>query len=153
MAIDSGLDRLTKRLAAIPKAVKTDVVPALLKGAEDMAADMRKFAPVDKGDLRDSITVTPPGESTPPHSQPGGKLIVPELTVAVTAGNNKVRTAHLVEYGTAPHLNAGKFTGTEHPGTTAQPFFWPAVRLNRKKATGRVKRAVGKAVRGNRNGG
>lgn len=152
MPIDSGLDRLTKRLNAIPRQVRTDVVPALLKGAEDMAADMRRLAPVDKGDLIESIAVTPPGESTPPHSQPGGKMIVPELSVAVTAGNNKVRTAHLVEYGTAAHVLGGMFAGAEHPGTAAQPFFWPGYRLNRKKVTARIRRAIRKAVKGNANG-
>lgn len=150
---NSGLDRLNRRLAAIPKQVRTDVVPALLQGAEDMAADMRRLAPVDKGDLVDSIAVTPPGESTPPHSQPGGKMIVPELTVAITAGNNEVRTAHFVEFGTAPHVLGGMFAGAQHPGTAAQPFFWPGYRLNRKKVTARIRRTIRKAIKGNRNGG
>lgn len=34
--------------------------------------------------------------------------------------------AHLVEFGTAPHINAGLFAGSEHPGTAPQPFARPA---------------------------
>ena len=33
--------------------------------------------------------------------------------------------------------------------TPAHPFFWPAFRLMRKRATNRIKRAVSKAVRDN----
>lgn len=34
--------------------------------------------------------------------------------------------AHLVEFGTGPHPNAGQFAGTEHPGTAPDPFMRPA---------------------------
>jgi len=149
---DSGLERLQKRLAAIPKKVKADVQPALLKGAQDMAADMKRLAPRGDGDLIESIVVTPAGSRTPAHSQPGGASNVPDNAVAVTAGNTKVRYAHLVEYGSRSHINGGIFAGTEHPGTEASPYFWPGYRLNRKKVAARIKRAVGKAVKGNSNG-
>lgn len=132
---DGGIGRLQRRLAAIPTAVKEAVQPALLKQGEAMANTMRQFVPVDTGDTRDSITVTPAGRSTPAYSQPGGSMVVPENAVAVTVGDQEVRTAHLVEYGTEK--------------APAQPFFWPAVRLHNKKATSAVKRAVGKAVREN----
>jgi HK97 gp10 family phage protein len=135
MAKNSGLASLNRRLKAIPAAVKEAVQPALGKAGEDLAADMRRLAEAsrDSGELIESITVTPAGQRTPPYSQPGGEQVVPENAVMVTAGNTKVRYAHLVEYGT---------TAAE-----AQPFFWPAVRLNRKKVTGRIKRAVSKAVK------
>lgn len=134
MSDDGGLGRLERRLAAIPKAIRANVQPALLKQGETMAATMRSLVPVDSGDTRDSIEVTPAGKSTPPYSQPGGSMVVPENAVAVTVGSETVRTAHLVEYGTAK--------------TPAQPFFWPAVRLHQKKVRAALKRAVGKAVRG-----
>lgn len=145
--MSANLDKLNKRLNAIPKAAKQAMQPALMKAANQMAADMRAAVPVDEGDLKDSIAVTPGGQSTPPYSQPGGQTVVPELTAMVTAGNSAVRYPHLVEFGTAPHENAGQFPGTEHPGTQAQPFFWPAVRLNKKKATSAIKRAIRKAVK------
>lgn len=136
-----GLDRLKKRLDAIPKAVREAVVPALLKSADELAGAMKQLAEPsrDTGALIDSITVTPPGGTTPAYSQPGGAHVVPENAVAITAGNSAVRYAHLVEYGTAK--------------AHAQPFFWPAYRLFRKREATRIKRAIGKAVRDSFKGG
>ncbi|PTX04610.1 HK97-gp10 family putative phage morphogenesis protein [Pararhodobacter aggregans] len=131
------LDRLNRRMAAIPVAVRRAVIPALEKGAEEVAAAQRALAPDDPAtgapDLRTSITVTPPGQATPAYSQPGGSLMASELEALVTAGNTNVRYAHLQEYGTKRHA--------------AQPFFWPGFRLARKRAANRIKRAIGKAVR------
>ncbi|MEW9838090.1 HK97-gp10 family putative phage morphogenesis protein [Mesorhizobium marinum] len=133
MAKSAQIARLQRRIEAIPQAVREQVRPALMQSGEELAATMRRLAPVDEGDLRDSITVTGPGQSTPAYSQPGGSQIAGELEVLVTAGNSDVRYPHLVEYGTAH--------------AAAQPFFWPAFRLGRKKLAGRIKRAVSKAVR------
>lgn len=99
MARDGGIGRLKKRLAAIPVAVREQAYKDTLAAAEDIANRMRMLVPVDKGDLKESITVTPGGQSTPPHSQPGGANVVPDNKVAITAGNNAVRYPHLVEYG------------------------------------------------------
>lgn len=125
--------RLQKRLAAIPQAVKEAVQPALLKSGEELAERMRALAPEDTGDLKESIAVTPPGGTTPPYSQPGGSTLAGDNQVLVTAGNIDVRYPHLVEYGTA-----------EAP---AQPYFWPAYRLTKKRIQNRTKRAISKAVR------
>ncbi|MDQ0347859.1 HK97-gp10 family putative phage morphogenesis protein [Ancylobacter vacuolatus] len=126
-------DRLRRRLKAIPAATIAATAPALRKAADQMADTMLQFVPVDTGELAESITVTPAGHTTPPYSQPGGSMSVPANAVAVTVGNADVRYGHLVEYGT-----------TKAP---PDPFFWPAVRLHRKKATSSIKRAVAKAVR------
>lgn len=127
------LARLTKRLEAIPREVKEAVVPALMKSGEELADQMRNLAPEDEGDLKASIAVTGPGERTPAYSQPGGFMTVPENAAAVTVGNENVRYAHLVEYGTSK--------------SQAQPYFWPAYRILKKRLAGRIKRAVSKAVR------
>lgn len=126
--------RLQKRLKAIPRAVKQAVVPALMTSGNELADRMMALAPEDTGALADSITVTPPGGTTPPYSQPGGSQTAGETQVLVTAGNSEVRYPHLVEYGTEE--------------AAAQPYFWPAYRLTKKRITNRVKRAVRKAVRG-----
>ncbi len=127
------LTKLQKRFAAIPREVKQAVQPALQRSGDELVATMRQLAPEDTGALKESVVATPAGQSTPAYSQPGGASVVPENAVAVTAGNTDVRYAHLVEYGTA-----------EAP---AQEFFWPAVRLTRKRITSRIKRAVSKAVK------
>lgn len=131
--MDNGLARFQRRMRSLPDAARKAVVPALTTGAEEIAGLQRQLAPVDEGDLRDSIHVTRPGETTPAYSQPGGSRVAGPLEAVVTAGNADVRYPHLQEYGT-----------TDAP---AQPYFWPGYRLGRKRATARIKRAVAKAVR------
>lgn len=139
MADDGGITRLRNRLLAIPAAVRQATQPALVKQADAIAATMRGLAPDDpttgEPDLKTSIEVTPAGQQTPFYSQPGGNMTVPENAVAITAGGEEVRYPHLLEYGTTK--------------MAAQPYFWPAFRLHRKKAQAAIKRAAGAAVRKN----
>lgn len=139
MVDDGGIGRLQKRLAAIPVAVREAAEKTLVVQASRVADTMRLMAPDDPAtsepDLKSSIEVTPAGRMTPPYSQPGGSMVVPELTVAITVGNEDVRYPHLQEYGT-----------TRHP---AQPFFWPAFRLHRNKVSRAIKAGIGRAVRKN----
>ncbi|KEP68526.1 hypothetical protein DL1_11405 [Thioclava dalianensis] len=139
MANDGGLSKFQRRMRAIPKDVREGVKPTLIKQANEMAQTMRSFAPVESGDLRDSIEVTGPGEATPAYSQPGGSMMVGSNQAAVTVGNSDVRYAHLVEYG---HGNG--FNGSTVP---AHPFFWPAVRLHQKKASQAIKRAITRSIK------
>jgi HK97 gp10 family phage protein len=125
--------RLARRLAAIPKSVKKAVEPALRQSGEELVSSMRNLAPKDTHALEQSIKYTMPGNSTPAYSQPGGSTVAGENQVLVTAGNTDVRYPHLVEYGTAE--------------AAAQPFFWPAYRLKKKRLSSRIKRAIGKAVK------
>jgi HK97 gp10 family phage protein len=134
MADDGGLARFQKRFRAIPQAARQAVIPAVIRGAEEIAGLQRTLAPVDQGDLRDSIAVTAPGQSTPAYSQPGGSRVAGPLEAIITVGDHDVRYPHLVEYGTT--------------AASAQPFWWPGFRLGRKRAATRIKRAVSKAVKG-----
>lgn len=137
MASDGGLSSFQKRMRAIPQAARNAVQPALVKSAEEIAALQRALAPDDPAtsapDLKSSIAVTGPGQTTPPYSQPGGSMVVPENAAAITAGNTDVRYPHLQEFGTSHHA--------------AQPFFWPGFRMGRKRALNRIKRAIGKAIK------
>lgn len=135
---DNGLDRMNRRFAAVLKNVREVVQPSLVKSGDEIADTMRQLAPEDTGALKDSITVTAPGQTTPAYSQPGGSRTAKENEVLITVGNVQVRTAHLQEYGTAHHR--------------PQPFFWPGFRLRRTRAQNRIKRAIGKAVRDGWNG-
>ncbi len=132
-----GLKSFQKRMKAIPVAVVGAVGPAVISGANLVAQTIRALAPDDPTtqapDLRTSIAVTGPGQSTPPYSQPGGAAVVPVTGAAVTAGNGAVRYPHLLEYGTSK--------------MAARPFFWPGFRLSKKKAAAKIKRGISKAVR------
>ena len=126
-------DRLFAKLRASVPGIEKAVTEANSKTAAEMVGLAQRFAPVDTGALRDSITVTYAGQSTPAYSQPGGSTVIPDGAAMVTAGNAAVRYPHLVEYGTAE--------------ATAQPFFWPAYRLVSKKHRSRVSRAIGKELK------
>lgn len=145
----TGRRDLKRRLARIPKAVREEAVRAVLSGAEELANLQYSYAPVEDGDLRNSIEVTEPGGATPAYSQPGGSRVAGPTEAIVTAGNGKARYAHLVEFGVAPHINGGKFAGTKHPGTKPQPFFWPAYRLLKKRISSRITRGIKKGIRDN----
>jgi HK97 gp10 family phage protein len=132
---DNGLAGFNAALDRILKDAETQITPALVKGGNEFATMAKTLAESsrDTGALIDSIEVTPPGGTTPPYSQPGGSHVAGPTEVVVTAGNSHVRYAHLVEYGTAD--------------TEAQPFFWPAYRLLKKRIRNRINRAARKAVR------
>jgi Bacteriophage protein of unknown function (DUF646). len=139
MANDGGLSSFQQRLRVVPKAARAAVGPSLVREAEKIAATATQLAPRKTGALAGSIAVTGPGQATPAYSQPGGELVVGSNQAAVTAGNTEVRYPHLVEYGHGNGVN-----GSVVP---PHPFFWPAFRLNRKRALAAIKRAIGKAVR------
>ena len=135
MAYSAQVQRLMRRIESIPDAIRQDMQPSIVKSAEELAGMMGHLAEPsrDTGALIDSIEVTAPGQHTPPFSQPGGSRVAGETEVLVTVGNEDVRYAHLVEYGTA--------------NAEAQPFFWPALRLLRKRLQNRINRAAKKAVK------
>lgn len=141
-------ERLLAKLAAIPKEVRVEMGKALKASADQIADQQRRLAPSRTGKLRKSIKVTQ-GGAAPAYSQ-GGRAAVegdPDLTVVISAGNTDVRYAHLVEFGTAPHTNKGRFEGTQHPGATAAPFFYPVFRANRRRAAARATRAMKKGIK------
>jgi HK97 gp10 family phage protein len=145
-----GLDRLRKKLKAFPAVVKPEIRAAIAKAANDIVAMQKRLVPVKTGGLKDSIqwswaTQDPPAYAT----LKSGTSIKgdPETTAIITAGNEKVRRAHLVEFGTAPHINAGIMAGTKHPGTNPQPFFYPPFRARKKAAKSGISRAVTKAAK------
>lgn len=152
MAKVQGWDRLKRRLEKIPKAVREQTQPSITSAADDVAEVIRALAPKDDGDLRDSIEVTGGGQSTPPYSLPGRSMVVPENAAMITAGNSKVRYAHLVEFGTRAHIAGGQFEGAEIPAIPAHPFFFSGFRTAKKKAGQKIKRAMSKAIRSTKNG-
>lgn len=123
---------------------------ALAQSADEITEAIRAAAPQGKtGKLKKSIAQTWGGGAVRYSSLAGnvGEAGDPDLSVRISAGNSAVRYSHLVEFGTAPHINGGLFAGTEHPGTRAQPFFFPTYRKLRKRARSRLSRAITKAIK------
>lgn len=124
---NNGLAATLAAMERVKQAAKEAAMERMIKGAQEVADAQRQLVPVDEGHLRDSITVTMPGQSTPAHSQPGGSTVAGENQVIVTAGNSDARYPHIIEHGSSRH--------------EAQPFFFPAYRLFRDK----VKRGTSSA--------
>lgn len=147
MAKVQGLDRLKRKLRAFPEIVKAEIRTAMEQGADEIVNMMKSLVPVESGELRDSIGWT--WGDRPAYSQAIGSVKSADgnMVITIYAGNSKVRYAHLVEFGTSPHVNGGKFAGSQHPGTKAQPFFFVSYRALRKRTKSRVTRAVNKAAK------
>jgi HK97 gp10 family phage protein len=163
MADDGGLSRLERRMLAIPKAMREAVKPALAKSADEIVAVAKQLCPVDKGALRASIGWT--WGAAPSGSMTLATGVAGELSITIFAGNDEAYYARWVEFGTRGGVfgqrvgarnsdhrqqrTKGRKSYRTHPGTAAQPYFYPAWRLGQKKARARVKRAISAAVRKN----
>lgn len=146
----TGLKELEAALLQIDKAATRKALArrALQKAGQPVADEMSSLAPRDQGVLAGSIAV-----STKIKGEAGKAAYA--STMRATAGNKAMAVksmrdarraakgsmppvmmfvgpttrayhAHLVEFGTAPHINGGRFAGTKHPGTAPQPFARPA---------------------------
>lgn len=130
-----GLDRLRRKmLVTIPDAARKAVREALEKGAGEIVATMKAFAPVDSGALRDSIGWTwgdaPKGAmtlGTVRASKQG------DLRITIYAGGGATFYARFLEFGTQ--------------SMPAHPFFYPAYRMNKKRVKGRITRTLKKALK------
>jgi len=144
LSVSGRKGKLFSELKKMNSALEQETGEISFEHAQKMAALASRLAPVDDGDLKKSIVATMAGMSTPRHSQPGGSHVVKEGGAVVTAGNSQVRYPHLVEHGTPPHVLGGIFKGGRHPGTSPQPFFWPAYRSTRKGFLNAIRRRLRK---------
>lgn len=140
-----GLPQLKAKLIKLKEQTAEQMKPAMAQAAQSVVDMMQRQVPVDKGDLRDSIGWT--FGDKPKYAQAISRQTSGGLTITIFAGNTKVRYAHLVEFGTAPHAQGGMFEGTEHPGTNAQPFFWPSWRAKKRDVRRILRAAIKEAVR------
>jgi HK97 gp10 family phage protein len=118
-----GLDRLKRRWARIPAQVKAATKPALHTGADELVAMQKRLAPVDEGDLVDSIRKE--------------------------AGAHELQV--LVKSGGTPGTRKGVFDNAvlQEFGTQDMPAnasFYPAYRTLRRRIRGRINRAMKKAI-------
>ncbi len=126
-------EHIKRVLAAVPKAAKAAIQPAIDQGANELVGRMRYLAPKDEGDLQRSIRV-----------EPGPR----ELSVTVTAGGPlTTKPVRKSEKGNAPEYDyaLGVEYGTEE--MPARPFYWVSVNTLSKRIRRRIDRAIGKAVK------
>ncbi|WP_430259788.1 HK97 gp10 family phage protein [Neorhizobium sp. IRS_2294] len=144
MAKILNLARLDRKLKRLPTVARVRIRLGMEEAADEIVAMMKSLVPKDSGTLRDSIGWTwgkaPKGSMVMATAK--GSLGA-DLTLTIYAGNSDAYYARWVEFGTVGHTNAGKFAGSDNPGTRAQPFFYVSWRANKRAA----KRIVRKASR------
>jgi HK97 gp10 family phage protein len=146
-------EALLRKLKALPPQARSRMRQAIAEGADEIVAMQKRLVPVRTGKLRDSIKATfgaKPAGSSAGLSAGGAVAGDPDLTVWITAGGGPRESgwyARFVEFGTAPHTAGGKFENARHPGTKAQPFFYPAYRALRRRTKARITRAITKSAR------
>lgn len=142
-----GLPPLLRKLKVIPKVARDEMRVELGRQADEIVAMMKRLAPKgETGELEKSIGWTW-GTKVPKGAMAlatGGRG---DLTITIFAGNEKAYYARWVEFGTQPHVAGGKFEGAQHPGATAQPFFYPGWRAARKGARRTLRKAAAAAAR------
>lgn len=114
---------------------------ALRAGAVEIRDEVRQRAPVASGDLKKSIRVT-------------SRVKRGQVSASVKVGNAVAWYAHLIEFGTRPHIirskpgRAMRFGSTttaqvNHPGIAGRPFIRPSA----DEATPRAIAEVTKYIR------
>ncbi|MDX0572177.1 HK97 gp10 family phage protein [Sinorhizobium medicae] len=126
-----GISALKKKLTVtIPAKVEAATRKAMEKGAEELVGMMKRLAPVDQGDLRDSIAwawgEAPKGATVLAESAPTER----GLKITVYATDFKARW---LEFGTVK--------------MSAHPFFFPSYRVLRKRIKSRITREMRKAIK------
>lgn len=135
-----GLDRLRKKLKQFPEAARAEIAKAMEQSAAEIVNLAKSLAQSDR--VRDSVGWT--WGDAPKGAIAIGGITGPagNLKITIYAGGDAAFMAQWEEFGTAPHINGGRFAGTQHPGTAARPFFYVSYRANRRRVRSRITRAI-----------
>lgn len=137
-----NLDRFKRKLRRLPQVAKDEMRKGLEQSANEMVDLMKRMVPVDEGKLRDSIGWmwgAPPEGATVFATAAGDAGLV--ITIYAGDRNTIVTNARGIEFQNAFIQEFGS------QKMSANPFFRPAWRINRKRAQGRISRSIGKAAR------
>jgi hypothetical protein len=129
-----------------PAEVRPATTEALRQNGEEVVPVMKRAAPVDDGNLQQSINwkFGPPPKGTLGITEDRTPNIPDDLRISIFAGGKSAPHAHLVHYGTGPRQQAdGSSTGVMPP----KPFFFPCIRAYRRRMRNRIVRAARKALK------
>lgn len=130
------------RIDRMPERIRVAAAAAMEQGADEIVSMMQRLAPVDDGELRASIAWTW-GEA------PAGTMAVTTIRGG-KGGGREVAALRLTIYANAKDAKGRPYASWVEFGTkrsAASPYFWPSYRALRKRVTGRIYRAIRKAIR------
>lgn len=123
-------ERLRQKIAALPGAIRTELMKAVLASGREINALQRQFVPREDGELAATID-----------------MIVNEAELKVTLVAGGEFTTKAVQHGRDGEYD---YAFAQEFGTremAAKPFFYPAYRLGKKRAKARISRAITKAAK------
>ena len=134
-------------LKALPEEAAKGAEDALRQNGEEAKRIIRGDAPVEDGELRDSVDWSygePPANAWHADTSQRTTNVPDRLRLSVYAGGKKAPHGHLVHNGTGQRSTKdGARRGVMPP----QPFFWPNIRSLRKRMKARISRKANKAIR------
>lgn len=137
MARVRGHRGLDKALRDFVRAMQTPVSAASRHALRPvLSAAKRNLArndSVETGKLRESLTI---------RKDPKAPRERPRHLVGPRSDSDRTGVAHLVEFGTAPHMVGRKM----HPGARAKPFMRPALDENADEAVKRFGERLGPEI-------
>lgn len=148
----TGMKELDKKMKQLSRSAGKAVLRKTLReAAVPLVEAAQANAPKDTGGLRESISISTRLNKAQKRleKKAGGKSSV-EMYVGSSSP-----LAHLIEFGTAPRINGGKYAGSKHPGTRPQPFLRPAfdatvnqiIEIIKKRIAENLMAAIGRANR------
>ena len=138
----SGRQALMRRLSELAPNAEKYAAEAKLEVVKEAANLISADAPHDTGDYMTEIKGERQADN--PNLAPvvGAKSKDPDATAVYAPW-----IWRFLEFGTKSHINKGRFAGTTHPGTPAQPHIFPTWNEYKPKAKKRINAAINRAVR------
>ena len=137
-----GRAALMRRLNELAPNAEKYAAEAKLEIVKEAADKISADAPHDTGDYMSNIKGERQADN--PHLAPvTGRTSKDPDACAVYAPF----IWRFLEFGTQPHENKGRFAGTQHPGTAAQPHIFDNWREFKPTAKKRINAAINRAVK------
>lgn len=137
-----GREALMRRLNELVPNAEEYLAEAKLEVVKEAANLISADAPHDTGDYMSEIKGERQADN-PNHAPVVGSKSKDPHAAAVYAPF----IWRFLEFGTRAHVNKGKFAGTQHPGTPAQPHVFPTWRDYKPTAKKKINAAINRAVR------
>lgn len=132
--------KFARRLAAIPQKTRENLSKAIAQGADEITAVQKAGVPVDDGTLRNSITWQWGGDGI--YKQLAGDA---KLSAVIMAGG--ISTTIPVRKGVSASYDYALAQEFGTKKMAANPFFFPAYRLQKRRVKSRITRAMNKSIK------
>lgn len=109
------LEKLSTQRSVMRKAIDD--------ASKHIVEQAKTYAPYRKGRLEGSIKMSGKLNKSQSSLEKGNRETDTEITRYLGSTDPK---SHLIEYGTSPFINGGKFKGTKNKGMSPDPFLRPA---------------------------